>query len=379
MSTIRNLVISGGGAAGVYAYPGAIKTLRKKIPFENIERITGVSVGAMTALMVALKFTDEEVDNFIATIDFTKINDSAYLPTNQYRDVKNNFGFYKGIKLFEIIQSILTAKKYDPTTMTFAKLKESTNIDLTVLATYSYEENELGRSDAFYFSAKLTPDTLVTHAILASAAATPYFQSVRMKKISETHYELSKDKKDLLFSDGGFSNNFPIEFYDLEAKENETLGLILLTKAEIDHDISKKGVITQIKPGDGMKYIYALLHESKLCNVLQRLKEKKNDVRTIKIDRLGVNLADFILDKDKQKAMYQSGIDAVNAFYKTPGLENEPVPLARTKSQTSSLWFKPEKNGAQYEIENEMDAVASPKKGKDIELTEISTRRLSHG
>src|SRR5690606_958764 len=144
------------------------------------ERITGVSIGAITALMLALNYTDDEIEKYIATIDFSTLNDSGYLPTTKYRDLTTRYGYYKGDVLFSIIKGILTTKGCDPD-MTYAQLKERTGIDLFITATHIYESDGIPQSSAFHFSANKTPDTPIAPTILASAAACPYFPRVRLK------------------------------------------------------------------------------------------------------------------------------------------------------------------------------------------------------
>ncbi len=353
MAIIRNLVLAGGGVAGVYAYPGAMNELRKKIDLKNIERIAGVSIGAITALTLALQFTEEETEKFIANIDFKKLDDSAYLPTTKFRDVTTRYGYYKGDALFRIIKDIFLVKKCDPDKMTFMDLKALTGIDLFITATYVYKENGHPKSSPFTFSTHATPDTPIAPTILASAAVCPYFPRVRLKKMSETQYILSNNTTDPAFVDGGFQNNFPINMFDSpkffdadhpQAINRETLGIVLQTDAEIKQHAIHLGndnnemKIEQINDGEGLEFIYALLHDSAIFRQTEVLKKREHYDRTIKVNKCKVNITEFVITKLKQDELYKSGIDAVEKFFVT---EAKKLESKLSTSSITPLFFKP--------------------------------------
>lgn len=73
---ITNLVFEGGGIKGI-AYVGALEILEEitknlSIPFslQTVERVAGTSVGAITALLVAIGYNSEEIRRELASIDF---------------------------------------------------------------------------------------------------------------------------------------------------------------------------------------------------------------------------------------------------------------------------------------------------------------------
>jgi len=339
MTTIRNIVIGGGGVAGVFAYPGVLKKLRSIISFDKIERIAGVSIGAITALMLALQFTDEEMENYIKSVDFTKVNDSSYLPTTKYYDLRTRYGYFKGDMLFNIIKGIFAAKGCD-SEMTFMQLQERTGIGLFIIATHVYEVDDIPQSSAVDFSPQTTPDTPIAPTILASAAACPYFPRVRLKKISQAKYVFSTDDKDPAFVDGGFQNNFPIEIFDTPEFSHsdllvnpETIGIILLTEAEKQQGTTQVSQIKEISDGQGLKVLYALLNESAMFRQTRLLANPNHRVRTIMVDRLGVNLADFDVSVDQQKKLRESGAHAVECFF---GYNVKKAIAASSSSSSSS-------------------------------------------
>src|SRR5690348_11208798 len=115
MTTIRkeikkNLVIGGGGMAGVHAYPQAVKELRKRFDFSLIERVAGASIGSLTALMVCLDISDDEIEKFVSSIHFPYLRDSSYSPFTMYSEANERYGLYRGIVLMNIIKSIFAIR-----------------------------------------------------------------------------------------------------------------------------------------------------------------------------------------------------------------------------------------------------------------------------
>src|SRR5687767_14644575 len=99
MANIRNLAFGGGGAAGALAYPAAVKTLRKHLGgFDKIKRIAGASVGGITALMLALKYSDEEIENFLKNFNLKEIADGGWAHQKIKRLLKGE-GIHLGKKL----------------------------------------------------------------------------------------------------------------------------------------------------------------------------------------------------------------------------------------------------------------------------------------
>ncbi len=66
---IKNLIFESGGVKGV-AYIGAIKALQEKNILQQVEKVAGTSAGAITACLLALKFSPEEIHEIVFHIDF---------------------------------------------------------------------------------------------------------------------------------------------------------------------------------------------------------------------------------------------------------------------------------------------------------------------
>ena len=62
---VRNLVFEGGGVKGI-AYGGALKMLKKYGFLSHIEKVAGTSAGAITAVLLSIGYTVEELSKIIS-------------------------------------------------------------------------------------------------------------------------------------------------------------------------------------------------------------------------------------------------------------------------------------------------------------------------
>lgn len=89
---IKNLVFEGSGMRGL-AYAGVIEELEKKGIITNIERVGGTSAGAVTALLISLGYTAEQIRIILSETKFQKFNDGG---PGAFTRLKRKFGWFKG-------------------------------------------------------------------------------------------------------------------------------------------------------------------------------------------------------------------------------------------------------------------------------------------
>ena len=70
----RNLVFEGGGIKGL-AYGGALQVLEEQRILPQIERVAGTSAGAITAMLVALRYPPSEIRKLLFDLDFKQLED----------------------------------------------------------------------------------------------------------------------------------------------------------------------------------------------------------------------------------------------------------------------------------------------------------------
>ena len=89
---IKNLVFEGGGMRGI-SFAGAIGELEKQGLLKDVEKVCGTSVGAITALTLALGYTAKEMEAIISGTNPQKFNDGTFLFFGGVSRLKKNYGW----------------------------------------------------------------------------------------------------------------------------------------------------------------------------------------------------------------------------------------------------------------------------------------------
>ena len=185
-STIKHLVLSGGGLLGI-SYIGLFKYFEEKNYIKTLESITGSSAGALFGSLCALGYTSNEIKLIIKQIvfkDYLKINIDSIL----------NFTTKKGLESGNTMSLLMKKCIYDKTNnenLTFIQHYEKYNIKLQIGVTnLSQHKFELLNKDTY-------PDLPIHTAISASIAIPFIFEPVI----------INND----IYCDGGILNNLPID------------------------------------------------------------------------------------------------------------------------------------------------------------------------
>ena len=179
---IKNVIFSGGGLKG-WGYIGTIKALNEVIPFDKIEQIIGVSIGAIFGLCYLLRILPEDLLDFAMSIDYSKMIDVSL------DNIITNQSLLLGEKFTEKIKELIS-HKIDPD-ITFIELKKYSKVLFNVNAL------NITQSKLEYFNYNLTPNIKVIDAIRASSNLPFIFPS----------YRINND----FYYDGGIYNNCPVD------------------------------------------------------------------------------------------------------------------------------------------------------------------------
>jgi NTE family protein len=262
----KNLVFKGGGIRGI-AYLGALEVINEKGLLAQAENVAGASAGAITALLVSLGYSFEEIKERANALDYKKIqqepvnpSDKPYLtdelktiyptprgivsmimnPIDTYNqantylgravNLQRRFGLYSNEYIYNWFGDQIE-EKCGNRKATFADLVETEgckNLSVTI--------TNIVLKSTHICNANHTPDLEVAKAVLASMSIPMFFEAVFI------------DDKDIqgLFADGGVMHNFPISIYDYENQPNpETLGFFIYSdqKETIDHAFDLKNYI----------------------------------------------------------------------------------------------------------------------------------------
>jgi len=184
---IENIVIAGGGSTGLIAH-GILQALEKRGAYSinNIKRIYGTSVGALLAVLLALKYEWEVLDKYLIERPWHKvfqINVSTFFAAYQKRGLL-------GIEVFhEILTSLFLGKDLEPQ-ITLKELYEYSGIEIHM---YTVNVNTFTLCDLSHLT---HPDWAVIDAVYASCAIPTVFAPLV--------------KEGVYYCDGGLIMNYPI-------------------------------------------------------------------------------------------------------------------------------------------------------------------------
>ena len=229
---IERLVFVGGGAKGVI-YPGAYAAVVDTGAFDNVQMVSGSSVGSISAAMIAVGITPERLRQLMDT-------NLAKLMGNR---VGKLFGNHDGVNVFtrsgdelldfircgiiETVQQFLAKlkeeaieKDYPDLLPLIDKCAQSsaptiTFHDLNILNHYFPNQFKqlaitgvkltLDRgADLQIFNAKLTPNVEIAEACRGSCSLPVYLHPV----------SINIDSQDEMIVDGGLYDNIPTDYFD---------------------------------------------------------------------------------------------------------------------------------------------------------------------
>ena len=204
--TIKNLVFEGAGVRGI-AYAGAIETLEKKQLINRIEKVGGTSAGAITAMMLAIGYSSDEIGEIISQTKLNKFNNGKYLFFGGIYRMKKQFGWYKAKRFDKWLTTIIENKTANPN-ITFSELSQQGYIDLYVTATC------LNKQQSIILSKETYPSMKIKDAVRISMSIPLYFEAVFVDSLG-TIYEKPKENQELdIMVDGGIVLNYPITLFD---------------------------------------------------------------------------------------------------------------------------------------------------------------------
>lgn len=293
----RNLVFEGGGVKGL-AYAGVLEVLEQAGISGQIERVGGASAGAITATMISLGYTGEEVRQILMNMDFSKFEDGGLLGPER---LLTEYGWYKGDYFLNFIEQQIEQKTGNPRA-TFAEVQRPEFKDLYVVGT------ELTQQLSVVFSNESSPDMAIADAVRISMSIPLFFAARKLG--------------DNVYCDGGVLNNYPITLFDKQRylsdpsgdpdediTNNETLGFHL-------DNLSHPPVYT-IK---NLFHFIGDVYEAIINIQRDLLMSNPDDVtRSVFIDNLGIKTTDFQLTEAQKLALIESGKDATEKYLSANG------------------------------------------------------------
>lgn len=339
----ENLVFEGGGVKGI-AYVGALGVLKEKSILQNIKRFGGTSAGAITALLLALEYTTEEIGDILGTLDFKNFLDSSWGLVRNTKRLISEFGWYKGDFFYDWIGDKIERKLGRPSA-TFNALRVVGKPHLYICGT------NLSTGFTEVFSPVHTPRMRIADAVRISMSIPLFFRSVINGARGDN------------FVDGGVQRNYPIKLFDrLKYIDDENRGQInhgydrkteyydrenarflakhpnsspyVYNKATLGFRLEEREKIVMFRDGaaaptrkitDFFDYCGALFRAFMKIQANRHL-HGDDWQRTIYIDTLGVKTTDFDISDAKKLALVQSGRQYTEEYFEWfDDLDNDPA------------------------------------------------------
>lgn len=276
----KNLVFKGGGVRGI-AYAGALRVLEDRGILTGVEKVAGTSAGAITAALVAVKYSAAGIKEIVSSLDFKSLEDS-WDPLR----VVSHYGLYAGDRALGWLETAISAQAGPKAT--FADLRARGFRDLHVVAA------SMNKQAAQVFSYNTTPMAVVSEAVRASMSIPFFFRAMQVTGIDD------------LFVDGGTIWNYPLTIFDNGVANVDTLGLYLT-----DFKPTPAPTVSFGQVGQYVKSLFSMLLASQDIDIDE---DPALESRTMRIDALGIAATDFNVSVNQTAALFQSGIDCATKF-----------------------------------------------------------------
>ncbi|MDD5091794.1 MAG: patatin-like phospholipase family protein [Candidatus Wallbacteria bacterium] len=320
----KNLVFEGEGVRGL-AYAGALFSLDERGILSGIKRCAGTSTGALTAMMVCLGYSPEEIISTMFETDFAALRDRSRRREQDILRLVTRYGWYSGKRLHDWIRT-LVEKKTGNRNITFAELKLSRKFrDLFVIGA------NLSTHFAEVYSFEHTPMFRVADAVRISVSLPFLFAS---------RHNASGD----IMVDGGLLDNYPVRIFDRKryirdgfkltryyedfneglrqrgektelewVHNNETLGFRVDTRDEIaafrDGIAPVANKITNI-----VDFSWHMIL-SMLNTQNQRHLNSDDWQRTVYISTCGINAFNFRITDNEKARLVKSGLEYTEKYF----------------------------------------------------------------
>jgi NTE family protein len=222
---IKYLVLGGGGGGG-YSIYGALKYLAKE-NFWNIDNIKSIyctSIGAFLSIFISLKYTWEELDDYLIKRPWDKV--IALDPTDII-NIWNKKGILNEDIIRKILDPLLIAKDLSET-ITLKQLYEYNNINIHLYTT-DITESVPKKVDISY---KTHPDLELYKAIAMTSAVPILFSPV----IINNNY----------YIDGGLLNNFPLNDCISEVNNHDEILAIMISSKNTNINTDNQSFLSYI-------------------------------------------------------------------------------------------------------------------------------------
>jgi NTE family protein len=317
----ENLVFEGAGIRGL-AYCGALMEMDDRHLLQNIQRVAGTSSGAITAALLAVGYTPQEIFELIGNTNFAKFNDGGGFFIGGTLRLFRRMGYYKGQRFTKWMENCIAAK-VGHADITFMQLHEhhlqsNQYKELIVTATC------MNHQKAEYFSYLNYPNMRIVDAVRASMAVPLYFEPLVINDNGGVVDVKNYEDKDHVLLDGGFLSNFPIWVFDdstqFDCASNQTIGFRIDSDYQIQVDRTKTKLplyYTVHGTLDLVGSVYYIMKEN-----LNRFILKPYDwKRTVSISDCNIGPKVKRLSPEEKALFIKAGREGLRRYLDEPGFQ----------------------------------------------------------
>ncbi len=317
----ENLVFEGAGIRGL-AYCGALMELDERKMLQPIQRVAGTSSGAITATLLSVGYTPQEIFEMIGNTNFAKFNDGGGLFIGGTLRLFRRMGYYKGKKFTRWMENCIAAKVGNAN-ITFKEL-ESLTKENPVFKTLVITATCMNHQKVEYFSVQTYPNMRLVDAVRASMAVPLYFEPLIINDKGEPQDMRHFQDHDHVLLDGGFLSNFPIWVFDdstkYETQAKKTIGFRIDSDYQIQVDRTKSKLP-----------LYYTIHSTKdlIGSVYYLMKENLNRFiltpfdweRTVSISDCGIGPKVKRLSKEEKSLFIKAGREGLRRYLDDPNYQ----------------------------------------------------------
>jgi NTE family protein len=228
---ITNLAFEGGGVKGI-AYAGALAVLEEQQMLPNIQRVAGTSAGAITACLVCLGYTPDQIRQTIMNLDFSTFEDGEGIISKFEK-----YGMHPAQTFLTWIRAQISAAPLGLSeNATFADLQRAGGHELHVFACDLYTQSLSA------FNVQQTPNVVIAEAVRASMSIPLFFNAYQFENNNPNNH---------LYVDGGTVYNYPLTTFDVNGPNPDTLGFRL-------EDVQQQKQVNAFGYGHWEAYVKAL-------------------------------------------------------------------------------------------------------------------------
>lgn len=319
MSQFRNLVFEGGGVKGI-AYAGALRELERQGILPEIKRVAGTSAGAITAVLVALGASADQVEEIVGHTKFREFMDDSFGVIRDMNRLVEDYGWFKGETFSAWMQKQIMVLAGQPQ-LTFGELAERAGKAGSRCKELYMIASDLTLQMPIVYSAKTTPDAEIWEAVRMSMSIPLFFASV-------------KKPGNKVFVDGGVTWNYPLDLFDdVKYLENPAAGIVpTYTKYDDNHRFNKETLGFRVDTHDEILaekdnwnlppvdindfFDYAKALVGFMGDMANKMHLHGNDWhRTVAIDAAGVKTTQFDLSDELVELLVNNGESATKKYF----------------------------------------------------------------